>query len=613
MKNKFKFYLYLYLVLFFSNINVSYSNELNFEAKNISSINDDIITASDEVVITDQLGNEIFADQLIIDNKKKIYTISKNVLLKNSINLLEINSEKIIFDQNKNTFFSEGLTKVSKDDIYFIEANNVFFDQGKNFISSDDKTFIKDSFGNEINIEKFNIFLDKNHLIADEATIKDKEQNIYNLKKFYYDFNEKKIFGKDISVNQNNDLISSRPNQARSKSRSLIFDDDNVFLNKTVYTNCKKRDGCPPWLLQAEEINHDKKNKIVNYKNATLKFYDIPVMYFPKFFHPDPSVKRQTGFLTPKFSSQSTNSYLSLPYFIAISKNADFTFSPRLYGNSKNLYQGEYRHLTKNSDHVLDLGIKNNDFLIRENNSSDTHFFYESSIKPSFDYFDTSELNIKLQSVSDEKYLKTYDIRSPIINSQTSLNSNINFTGINDDFEFSVSTEVFEDLGKTNESDRYEYIFPNFNLSKTINTNLNGLLELNSLGYNKLFNTNTNEKILVNNLSYKSLNKINYSGLISNYEFVLKNFNADSENSKKFKNKIENDLQGLFQFNAKMPFKKIGQNFESLLTPIFNIKLNPFQNKNFSNEERIVDYANIYSINRLSSNEILEGAVNYYW
>ena len=104
MKNKFKFYLYLYLVLFFSNINVSYSNELNFEAKNISSINDDIITASDEVVITDQLGNEIFADQLIIDNKK-IYTISKNVLLKNSINLLEINSEKIIFDQNKNTFF----------------------------------------------------------------------------------------------------------------------------------------------------------------------------------------------------------------------------------------------------------------------------------------------------------------------------------------------------------------------------------------------------------------------------------------------------------------------------------------------------------------------------
>ena len=150
-------------------------------------------------------------------------------------------------------------------------------------------------------------------------------------------------------------------------------------------------------------------------------------------------------------------------------------------------------------------------------------------------------------------------------------------------------------------------IYSNFNLNKNIETNLNGVLKVNSLGYNKLFNTNTKEKVLVNNLTYKSLNKINYTGLISNYEFTLKNFNADSENSLKYKNKIENDLKGLFQFNAKIPFKKVGEKFESLLTPIFNVKLNPYQNKNFSTKNRIVDYSNIYSINRLSSNEILEG------
>ena len=57
----------------------------------------------------------------------------------------------------------------------------------------------------------------------------------------------------------------------------------------------------------------------------------------------------------------------------------------------------------------------------------------------------------------------------------------------------------------------------------------------------------------------------------------------------------------------KFLLKKNGEKFESLLTPIFNVKLNPYQNKNFSTEKRIVDYSNIYSINRLSSNEILEG------
>ena len=120
-----------------------------------------------------------------------------------------------------------------------------------------------------------------------------------------------------------------------------------------------------------------------------------------------------------------------------------------------------------------------------------------------------SELNIKLQSVSDEKYLKSHDVRSSIVDNQSSLNSSIEFTGFNDDFEIQLSTEVYEDLGKSNENDRFEYIFPNFNLNTNIDTTLSGVLKVNSLGYNKLFNTNIKEKVLVNNLTYKSLNKIN--------------------------------------------------------------------------------------------------------
>ena len=57
-----------------------------------------------------------------------------------------------------------------------------------------------------------------------------------------------------------------------------------------------KRDGCPPWTLKADKIIHDKKKKTINYLNAWLEVYDKPVLYFPKFFHPDPTVKRQSGF-----------------------------------------------------------------------------------------------------------------------------------------------------------------------------------------------------------------------------------------------------------------------------------------------------------------------------
>ena len=78
-----------------------------------------------------------------------------------------------------------------------------------------------------------------------------------------------------------------------------------------------------------------------------MKIYDIPVMYFPKFFHPDPSVERQSGFLTPSISTNNTSSFFSIPYFFEISSNSDFTLSPRFYDNNKTIYQGEYRLLTK--------------------------------------------------------------------------------------------------------------------------------------------------------------------------------------------------------------------------------------------------------------------------
>ena len=72
--------------------------------------------------------------------------------------------------------------------------------------------------------------------------------------------------------------------------------DDQVTLNKAVFTTCKQNDNCPPWSLSAKKIKHEKNKKQITYDSAILKIYDVPVMYFPKFFHPDPSVKRQSDF-----------------------------------------------------------------------------------------------------------------------------------------------------------------------------------------------------------------------------------------------------------------------------------------------------------------------------
>ena len=100
---------------------------------------------------------------------------------------------------------------------------------------------------------------------------------------------------------------------ARLKGSSFISENNISTIKNGIFTACKIRDGCPPWSLKSKEIKHDKINKSINYKNSWLQFYDVPIFYFPKFFHPDPTVKRQSGFLIPRFQDNSTSG-LSLTY-----------------------------------------------------------------------------------------------------------------------------------------------------------------------------------------------------------------------------------------------------------------------------------------------------------
>ena len=581
------------------------SNEIKFEATNIETTDKNLIIANDNIIISDTFDNKIYAEKLEIKNEK-IYTISGNVIFENTKNQIILKSNKIIYNLEKNIVETFEDTKIEIEKIYFFNTSNITYDLKMKKISSNEKSFIEDSDLNKIEIKDFTLSFKENILKANDAKIIDKDLNHYQIEKLFYDLKQKRILGKDVSINEDNKL-SKDEYLPRAKGRSLVLEKDNMVLKKSIYTNCKKRDGCPPWSLKAEEVSHDKKNKIINYKNASFRFYDVPVIYFPKFFHPDPTVKRQSGFLAPSILTQNTNSYLKTPYFFALSESTDFTFSPRIYDNQENIYQGEYRKVTKNSNNIFDASIKNNNFLASSGNSSRTHFFSKSTIQTNFDLFDYSKIDLQFQNVSNDKYLKTFDISSPIISSNSTLNSKIEFEGSRDDLEFFINAEVYEDLTKENNSDKYEFISPNFNLSKVLNTEFNGTMEIVSSGYNKLFETNINEKVVINNLRYKSFDSINTLGFINNFEFLIKNFNAQSKNSKTLKNKSENSFRSIFQFNSKLPFKKEGQKYSSTITPIIVAKFNPQENKNISNENRMIDYTNIYSIDRINSTGVVEG------
>ena len=98
-------------------------------------------------------------------------------------------------------------------------------------------------------------------------------------------------------------LFGNNENDPRVNAVSGYGDEFNTYFRKGVFTTCKKKDKCPPWKIRSGEFRHDKIKKQIIYKDAWLDIYDYPIVYFPRFFHPDPTVKRQSGFLKPKFGS----------------------------------------------------------------------------------------------------------------------------------------------------------------------------------------------------------------------------------------------------------------------------------------------------------------------
>ena len=77
----------------------------------------------------------------------------------------------------------------------------------------------------------------------------------------------------------------------------------------------------------------------------------IKFFYLPYFNHPDPTVKRKSGFLTPSYStSDSLGTSINIPYFKVLDEDKDITFNPRYYADKSFLLQNEYRQALKNSN-----------------------------------------------------------------------------------------------------------------------------------------------------------------------------------------------------------------------------------------------------------------------
>ena len=603
MKNNIKIFLLFIFLFNFYFYKADASDEFAFESKSIEILNSSNITAKDGVIITSKDGIKISAYKSNYEKTSKILILEKDIVIDDLPNKLTLKSEKVIYDKTKEKIFSKKKTDIILDELYTLKGEDIILDRISKILSSNKKAILKDNYNNIINLEGFSYSIKNKYVQTNQLILIDNKGNRYISKNSLIDLNDQKIAAKDTELYFNDDGELGK--NARLKGSSLISENNKTIINNGIFTTCKKNEKCPPWSLKSKKITHDINNKIISYDKSILQLYDVPIFYFPKFFHPDPSVKRQSGFLIPTLINSSKNGTSTrVPYYHVIDDHKDFTITPQFYFNKDFLIQNEFRQKEKNTSHITDFSFK------KFEKSSKSHFFTNTKRKLNND-FEFSEIEINLEKTTNDTYLKKSNIKTKTRDNsnQSLLNSYIKFNATGDDYKIFSEMSVFEDLSKSKNSDKHQYIFPNFSISKLLKTqkDINGNLSFKTSGSNRIKETNVEERYLINDLNYSSNSFFSTIGSVSNFEIFLKNTIKNGKNSSDYEENTQTENYSSLSFSSSLPLKKKSHNFISNLRPKLLIKYNPDKSENITNLDRKINSTNLFSNNRLGLFDSLEG------
>lgn len=603
MKNK---TLIICFTIFFNT--VLFGENLKINSKNITiDKNKEITIFENEVLIVEE-NYTIKSDYAEYDRKKGIIKLKGNILAtdykKNKIqaNFAEYNEKTKIFK-------SIGLTEINTSENYFLKGGDIILDNINQIILSDNKTIITDQDLNTISLENFEYMIKKNIFKSiGKITIKDIKENEYEFSQIYIDTKKKEILGTDIKafLNDKNFKINEN-NKPRVFANTFKIDSEKKIFNKSIFTLCdyRKDDKCPPWTIQSSKMLHDSKKKTIYYDNALVKVYDIPIFYIPKLSHPDPTVKRRSGFLPPSLKyAKNLGTGVSIPYFFAVDDDKNFTFTNRLYATENPLFIGEYHQVFKNSDLLFDFGFTEGykKTSAKKTPGNKSHFF--SRLSKNFksvraEKESDNSFNLTVQNVSNDKYLKLYKIQSNLVDHNTStLENSLSFTHENEDIFFGFNASIYETLND-DYNDKYEYILPEITIGKNLIDNEQfGNLDLQSVVQVHNYDTNKFNSFFVNDLNWNMKDLYFKSGIQGKLFSQVRNINYETRNEELYKDEPTNEIYGAFGYLTEINFQKQTNRGKHLLKPKIMLKFSPGSMRKERNGSRL-DPINAYSLNRV--------------
>ncbi len=196
-----------------------------------------------------------------------------------------------------------------------------------------------------------------------------------------------------------------RPCDEELISAAPAIDGATEKINNDDYT--------PTWQLTAAEAVHDKDAREMRYRDARFEVYGVPILYAPYFFHPDGSIDRKSGFLSPEAGYKSRlGVFVDSQYYYDIAPEQDATVGFMAMTNEAPLLHGEWRRRWENAAFSIEGGATyatRNDNIAGENVVTDDEWRGHVLADGLWNMNDKWRSGVSIEYASDDQYLRQYD------------------------------------------------------------------------------------------------------------------------------------------------------------------------------------------------------------
>ncbi|GLS55998.1 LPS-assembly protein LptD [Methylobacterium gregans] len=304
---------------------------------------------------------------------------------------LLVEADELIYDNDKNTVTAKGNAELHYGP-RTLQADRVRYDRGSSRVFAEGNVRLTDQDGAVVTGDRMELTDDFKTGFIDSLRIQQ-------------------------SVERRGETVRTRfsaPRAERLNGEQTRFD----YGTYTACEPCKDNPEVPPlWQVRAAKIVHNNETHTVYFEESTLELAGIPVAYLPYFEAPDPTVKRKSGFLTPRFiTSTAVGTGVAVPYFFNLAPDYDLTLSPAFLSRQGVLGQAEYRQRLDNGSFNLRLsGIFQTTpsaFLPGPLGAGDRDFRGSIESRGRFYINDRWRTGWDLVGVTDKWFLDNYRIRN---------------------------------------------------------------------------------------------------------------------------------------------------------------------------------------------------------